>query len=99
MTHIGEVQKQNASQHEDATEECIEQELPRRIDASRHTMPYLVITPDTDQQEHRSQLDFPEQEEEDQINRHKDTHHTRFQQQDQGNIFFDALFFPAANNS
>src|SRR5579859_620858 len=53
-----------------------------------------IAAPETDQQEHRGQLNFPEQEEEQQVKRHKDAHYTRFQQQEQRHIVLHALLFP-----
>src|ERR1700693_314805 len=59
-------------------------------------MLYNIAAPDANQQEHRGQLYFPEQEEEQQIERHEDAHHACFQQQQQCHVFFDSWFFPAA---
>ncbi len=59
----------------------------------------LLVAPDTDEQEHRSQLDFPEDEEEQQVERHEDAHHTSFEQEQQSHILFDTVFLPAADNS
>src|SRR5712691_11372925 len=59
-----EVQQQDTCQHKDTTEKGIQQELPGRVDASRHAMFQSVIAPDADEQKHGSQFDFPEEEEE-----------------------------------
>src|SRR5579885_1272508 len=57
-----------------------------------------IAAPDTDQQEHRGQLDLPEEEEEQQIERQEDAHHPRLQDQQQGYIILDARLLPAADN-
>src|SRR5581483_5652110 len=74
-----EVEQQDTGQHKDTAEEGVQQELPGRIDASRHAMLEYIAAPDTDQQEHRGQLDLPEEEEEQQIERQEDAHHARLQ--------------------
>src|SRR5258706_5389924 len=76
-----EVEQQDADQHKYTTEEGVQQELPGRVDTSRHTMLDGFVAPDTDQQEHRGQLNLPEEEEEQQVNGHKHAHDARFQQQ------------------
>src|SRR5205823_13464043 len=87
-----EIEEQDTDQHEHAAEERVQQELPRRVDTARHPMLDHVCSPDANQQEHRGQFDFPEEEEEQQVQSQKDAHHARLKQQEQGQIFFDALF-------
>src|SRR6266567_2782026 len=57
-----------------------------------------LAAPDTDQEEHGGQLNFPEEEKEQQVERQEHTHHTCFQDQHQCHVFLDAHFFPATNN-
>src|SRR6266852_6311327 len=93
-----EVEQQDAHQHDRTAEERIQQEFPGRIDTSAHAMLHDLDPPDTDQEEHGSQFNFPEQEEEQQVERHEYAHHASFQDQHQGHIFLDTRFFPAANH-
>src|SRR6266849_4193495 len=93
-----EVQQQDTGQHKNTAEKGIQQEFPGRVDASRHAMLQSIVAPDADKQEHGGQFDFPEKEEEQQVERHKDAHHTRFQQQQESHVFFNAHLFPAADD-
>src|SRR5947209_1950710 len=99
IVYTGEVEHQETNQHENAAKECIQQEFPCRVDASRYPVLDSLTPPNTDQQEHRGQLDFPEEEEEKQIEGQEDTHHASFQDEQQRHIFFDAYLLPAANDS
>ena len=62
-------------------------------------MLHRLGAPDTDQQEHRGQLDFPEEEEEEQVSRQEDTHDACFQDQHERHIFLDTHLLPAADDS
>src|SRR6266700_565198 len=57
-----------------------------------------LVAPDADEQEHRGQLNLPEQEEEQQIERHKHAHHTGFQQQQQGHVVLDVWPLPTTDD-
>src|SRR2546427_62349 len=54
---VREVQREDAEQHHDAADERVEEELDRRVEAVR-------AAPDADEEIHRLQDHFPEQEEE-----------------------------------
>src|SRR2546426_9951255 len=93
-----EVEQQDTNQHEYASKEGVEQEFPGRVDTPRHTMLHGFAAPDTDQEEHWGQFDFPEEEEEQQVEGQKDAHHASLQQQNQGHVFLDTDFLPATDN-
>src|SRR5258708_8958080 len=93
-----EVSEQNPGQHKDTTQESVDQEIPGRIDTTGHMMIFGLTATDTNQQEHRSQLDFPEEEEEEEVQRDKDTHDARFQEQQQSQVFFNPRFLPATDH-
>ena len=57
-----------------------------------------IAAPHTDQQEHGSQFHFPEEEEEEEVQRHKDAHDTSFQEKQQRHIIFDSLLLPPTND-
>src|SRR5581483_7782393 len=83
---------EDAREHDRATQEGIEQELPGGILAAQPT-------PNSNEQKHGDEFHFPEEEEEDKVQRREDTHHTCFQQEDEGHIVFGALFnVPRAND-
>jgi hypothetical protein len=57
---VVEVQRQDAEQHDHAADEGVEEELDRRVEPA-------VAAPDADQEVHRHEHDFPEQEEEQEV--------------------------------
>ncbi len=65
-------------------EQRVQEELDGRIKFAR-------AAPDADQQIHRHQHRFPENEEEEKIERHEDAEHSRLQHQKPDVIFFDAV--------
>ncbi len=81
---VMEVEEQNAQQHQHRAEQRIQEELDGRIKFARPA-------PDADQQIHRHQHRFPENEEEEKIERHEDAEHSRLQHQKPDVIFFDAV--------
>ncbi len=93
-----EVEQQDTSQHEDATEERVQQEFPGRVYTPRHSVFGRIVAPDADQEEHGRQLDFPEKEEEQEVKRKEDAHHACLQDQQQGHVFFHPWLLPAADD-
>ncbi len=77
---VMEVEEQNAQQHEHGAQQRVQKELDGRIEFAR-------AAPDADQQIHRHQHRFPENEEEEEIERHEDAHHSRLQHQKPDVIF------------
>jgi len=71
---ISEVEREDADQHQQAADRSVDEKLHRSVDAT-------LATPDSDQEEHRHQRRFEEQVEEQQIERHEDADHRRFQDQ------------------
>ena len=61
----------NSDQHEGRTNHGVQKELGCGIDA-------LVVTPTTDQEVHRYQNDFKEQEEQEQVKAQERTHDSGF---------------------
>src|SRR5271157_455615 len=59
------IEGQNGNKHQQAAYDSVEDELDGRVELSRR------ITPNTDQQVHGNQHDFPEYVEKEQIQRHK----------------------------
>jgi hypothetical protein len=81
---VMEVKKQNAEQHQHRASQCVEEELDRRVEFAR-------AAPDADQEVHRDQHGFPENEEEEEIERHEDAEHAGLQNQEPDVVFFDAV--------
>src|SRR5260370_1020949 len=77
---VMEVEEQDAKQHQHRAQQRIQKELDGSIEFAR-------TTPDTDQQIHRHQHRFPENEEEEEIERHEDAEHPRLQHQEPDVIF------------
>ena len=63
-----EPDKEDRQQHQDRTSQGEQEELKGRVDPP-------LATPDTDQEVHRHQGEFPENVEKNQVQRQKDTHH------------------------
>ena len=74
-----EIQHQDRDQHQHRTDERIKEELDRRVFFAR-------ATPDPDEKIHRQQHDFPENIEEEEVERNKDTEHAGDQQQKQNAV-------------
>src|SRR5580692_10391362 len=60
-----EIEEQNTQQHQHRAGQCIQKEFDRRVKFAR-------TAPDADQQVHRHQHGFPEDEEKEEIQRHED---------------------------
>ncbi len=82
---VVEVERQNAEQHDDAADQRVEEELDRRVEP-------VGAAPDTDQEIHRHQHHFPEQEEQQEIERHERAKHAGLQHQQEDVVLLDALF-------
>ena len=70
-----QVQIDERDEHEHRPEEGVEEELDRRVHAAR-------TAPDPDDEEHRDQHCFPEEVEEERIERREDADHQPFQDQE-----------------
>ncbi len=79
-----EVQEQDAQQHQHRAEQRVQEELDRRVELAR-------AAPDADQQVHRDQHGFPENEEEEEIERHEDAQHAGLQHQKPDVVFLHAI--------
>src|SRR5215467_2812117 len=55
-------------------------------------------SPDADQQKHGGKFNFPEEKEEQKIEREENAHDAGFQNEHQGHIFLDTHLFPATNH-
>ena len=74
-----QVQVNEGHQHEDRAKEREQEELDGGVDA-----PFTA--PDTDDEEHRHQHGFPEDVEEQPVQRREDTDHQAFQEQERGEV-------------
>ncbi len=79
-----EVQEQNAQQHQHRAGQRVQEELDRGVKLARPA-------PDADQQIHRHQHRFPENEEEEEIERHEDAEHAGLQHQKPDVVFLHAI--------
>ena len=68
------VEPDDRHQHQDRAEHGVQNEFQRGVDAP-------LVAPDADQEIHRDQHHFPEQEEEEQVERDEDADHAGFQHQ------------------
>ena len=76
---VREVEVENADQHQEASDDGVEDELHSGVDAPR-------AAPDSDQEVHRDQHDFPEHVEENQVERGEDTDHPRLEDEEQRHV-------------
>lgn len=74
-----EVEHQHGDEHQHTTQQRVQEELDGRVLATRST-------PDADQEVHRQQHDFPEDIEEEEVERHEDAEHAGLEQQEQHQI-------------
>ena len=79
------VQPQHRQQDQDRAQQGVEEELDRGVFAAR-------TAPDADQEIHRQQHHFPEDVEQEEIQRHEHAHHAGVEHQQQGEVTLDALF-------
>ena len=77
---IVKVEEQHREQHQHRAEQRIKEKLDRGIKLAR-------AAPDADQQIHRNQHRFPENEEQKEIQRHEDAQHTGLENQKPNVIF------------
>ncbi len=80
LMEIVEVQEQHGKQHQHRAEQRVEEELDGGVKFSR-------AAPDADQQIHGDQHGFPENEEEEEIERHEDAQHAGLQDQKPDVVF------------
>ena len=81
---VMEIEEQDAQQHQHGAEQRVEEELDGRVKFAR-------AAPDADQQIHRDQHRFPENEEEEEIERHEDAEHAGLENQEPDVVFLDAV--------
>ena len=79
-----DAQPQDRQQHQDRARHGVQEELDRRIHAPR-------TAPHADQEVHRHQGEFPEDVEQEQVQRHEHTDHAHFQQQEEDHEVLDPL--------
>src|SRR5208283_5516200 len=84
LHEVLEVEDQNAEEHQHAADQRIHDELHRRV------LPALAA-PDGDDEIHRHQHGLPENEEEQEIERHEDAQHGGLQEQEEGVVFLEAV--------
>src|SRR5581483_1225709 len=78
------VKEQHGQQHQHGPEQGVQEELDSRIEFAR-------AAPDADEQIHRNQHGFPENEEEEEVERHEDAQHAGLQHQKPDVIFLDPV--------
>ena len=84
LAEVLEVERQDAQQHQHRSGQRIEEELDGRVQLSR-------AAPDADDEVHRHQHQFPEDVEQEEIERNEHADHARLQQQEHGVVFLDAV--------
>ena len=77
---VVEVEGQDAEQHQHRADQGVKEELDRRVELPRPA-------PDADQEVHRDQHHFPEDVEQEEVERHEDADHAGLQQQQQDVVF------------
>ncbi len=75
---------QDRRQHQDRAQQRVEEELVGGVDAA-------LAAPDPDDQEHRDQLAFEEQVEDDQVERAEDADHQRLEHQERDHVLEHAV--------
>ena len=80
----GVVEPNDADEHQDRASHRVEDEFDGGVNAA-------VVAPDADEQVHRDEHHFPEEEEEEKVEREEDAYDADFQKQDGDEKFFDAL--------
>src|SRR5579864_5988324 len=93
--HSAEVEEpQNADEHQDRAEHGIQNEFQSRIN-------FASMAPDADEEVRRDEHHFPENEEEEQIERAENADHAHFQDEEHGEEFLDVFVnaVPRAENS
>ena len=82
---VMEIQDQDGDQHQDAPHHGVDEELDRRVD------PALRVSPDPDQEVHGDEHHFPEDVEEEKVQRAEDPDHPGLQKEDADHEFFDLV--------
>ena len=81
-----QVQRDDAQKHKHRARQRVHKELDSRV-----LRAVRIVSPNTDEEIHRHQTNFPEQVEQEQVEGNKHTHHAHFQQQEQGKKFLDPM--------
>ena len=81
---VGEVERQDAEQHQDASHQRVEEELDGRVELPR-------AAPDPDQEVHRDQHHFPEHVEQEEVEGNEDPQHSRLEEQEEDVVLLDPL--------
>ena len=81
---VVEVERQNAEQHDDAADEGVQEELDRRVQPA-------VAAPDADEEVHRHEHHFPEQEEQQEVEADERAHHAGLQDEQEDVVLLQAL--------
>jgi len=79
----GEVGQQNRQEHSYGAYQGVDKELDRGITP-------VLAAPDADQQVHRHEADFPENVEQNVVQRDKHAQHAQLEQMEHGKVLFDA---------
>ena len=85
LMEVVEVQEQDGKQHQHGTEQRVEEKLDGGVEFSR-------AAPDADQQVHGDQHGFPENKEQEEIQRHEDAQHAGLQNQKPDVVFLHPVF-------
>src|SRR5215831_557786 len=80
----GVIQPEASDQHQGGAGHGVQHELDGGVDAS-------LMAPDADQESHRDQHDFPEEEEQEQVERQEYSHHADLEHQQHHEKFLDAM--------
>jgi hypothetical protein len=80
-----DAEEQNGNQHQNGTSHGVKEELDRGIHAARST-------PNTDEEVHRDEGEFPEDVEQEEILREEDAHHAYFQKEEEDHEVLHAVF-------
>ena len=81
---VVEVERQDAEQHHDAADQRVEEELDRRVEP-------VGAAPDADEEVHRHQHHFPEQEEQQEVQRHERAEHPGLQHEQEDVVLLHPL--------
>ena len=81
-----DVHRDDRQQHKDRTRERVEEKLDRRVERA-----VFSVTPDRDQKVHRHQTQFPENIEQEKVERDEDADHSCFEQQEHKEKFARAF--------
>jgi hypothetical protein len=81
---VEEVECQDADQHQHRADQCVEEELDRRVQLARPA-------PDPDQEVHRDQHDLPEHVEQDEIQRAENPQHPGLEEQQEDVVLLLAV--------